>query len=37
MNNEFKNNSKAVLAYTLKNKGKSVEDGADILDEKNFN
>ncbi len=31
--NEFKNNSKAVLAYTLKNKGKGVEDGTDILDE----
>ncbi len=31
--NEFKNNSKAVLAYTLKNKGSGIEDGSDILDE----
>ena len=31
--NEFKNNSKAVLAYTLKNKGTGVEGGTDILDE----
>ncbi len=31
--NEFKNNSKAVLAYTLNNEGKGIEDGSNILDE----
>ena len=30
---EFKNDSKAVLAYTLKNKGKNLADGAEILNE----
>ncbi len=29
----FENNSKAVLAYTLNNNGKSIEDGLDTLDE----
>jgi len=33
---EFKNDSKAVLAYTLKNKGKNIEDGQEILDEKDL-
>ena len=32
---EFKNNSKAVLAYTLKNDGK-VQDSDDVLDEKDL-
>ena len=30
---EFKNNSKAVLAYTLNNNGKSIEDGIETLNE----
>ena len=30
---EFQNNSKAVLAYTLNNKGKSIEDGNQVLNE----
>ena len=30
---EFKNNSKQVLAYTLNNKGKSIEEGNEILNE----
>ena len=31
--NEFKNNSKQVLAYTLNNNGKSIEEGDDVLNE----
>ena len=31
--NEFKNNSKQVLAYTLNNNGKSIEDGDEVLNE----
>ena len=31
--NEFKNNSKKVLAYTLNNNGKSIEEGDEILNE----
>ena len=31
--NEFKNNSKQVLAYTLNNNGKSIEEGNEILNE----
>ena len=31
--NEFKNNSKQVLAYTLNNNGKSIEDGNEVLNE----
>ena len=30
---EFKNNSKQVLAYTLNNNGKSIEEGDDVLNE----
>ena len=29
--NAYKNNSKAVLAYTLYNKGQNLEDGSEIL------
>ena len=29
----FENNSKAVLAYTLNNNGKTIEDGLETLDE----
>ena len=29
----YKNNSKAVLAYTLNNKGKSIEDESEVLNE----
>ena len=31
--NEFKNNSKAVLAYTLKNDGKNLESDSEVLNE----
>ena len=31
--NEYKNNSKQVLAYTLNNNGKSIEEGNEILNE----
>ena len=31
--NAYKNNSKAVLAYTLNNKGQNLEDGSEILNE----
>ena len=31
--NAYKNNSKAVLAYTLNNKGQNIEDGSEILNE----
>ena len=31
--NEFKNNSKAVLAYTLKNDGKNIESESEVLNE----
>ena len=31
--NEFKNNSKQVLAYTLNNNGKSIEEGNEVLNE----
>ena len=30
---EFQNNSKAILAYTLNNKGKNIEDGNQVLNE----
>ena len=32
-NEEFQNNSKAVLAYTLNNKGKNFEEGNEVLNE----
>ena len=35
-NNEFQNNSKAVLAYTLKNGGKSIEGDNNALNEKDL-
>ncbi len=31
--NAYKNNSKALLAYTLNNKGQNIEDGSEILNE----
>ena len=31
--NAFKNNSKKVLAYTLKNKGENLEEGEEVLNE----
>ena len=35
-NNEFQNNSKAILAYTLKNGGKNIEGDSDALNEKDL-
>ena len=35
-NDEFKNNSKAVLAYTLNNKGKNIDNDNNVLDEKDL-
>ena len=32
-NNEFQNNSKAILAYTLNNDGKNIEIGNEVLNE----
>ena len=32
-NNEFQNNSKKILAYTLNNKGSSIEGNTQVLDE----